>query len=1364
MIPRPSLLRDRARGRGRLGTVAILLLVPLLLVALPAPGGALTVASSAPSSAGDLGTSPALAPSSVPISAPVALGPPQASGLWTDPQAAPASLAVNATLTLAPRDPSGLESYSSVLGAPPLTPSEVQADFGPSPSSVAALDRYLGANGLSAESPPNGWVWLLRGPASSFERAFATSIEEYQPTSAALTAVDPSGAPTLAFTRTPSVPAGLPVSALSAPTPVGNLRPLVEQVAPPSSSTGASPAHPSSSCPNGSLTPADVQTAYNITPVLATGTEGQGERIGIVDAFDSAENEWRISHDLAAFSGCYGLPDSGQGLSFAWPMPGPTDLNSSGSSGWGLEIGLDTQWAHASAPDANLTLVLSPNNAYGLYYAVDWLVATRDVDVISLSWGEPEVGIFNFGPCTYECNATTDGTLATLTPVIAAAADEGMDVFAASGDCGAAGGTLVDTPWYPASDPHAVGVGGSVLNVTSADQYKSETAWDGSSSFCLNGGGSGGGFSVFSRPGWQRGPGFPSYSNTTRGVPDVGLVAAVPLGMFYDQSPTYVEGTSDAAPQWAGMGALIAQDRGMGGLPGFLAPSLYQILRSSNYARDFHPIPTGWNGFGATYGWDPITGMGSPQFSSLLSAILDTSRQSAGLPSTILLNAEPQAGVGPLPVSFTAGALPAGAVASNYTFYYGDTGAPYGEGNASTVRTNSSSWLYPYAALDNLTYPGAGAYTAFASAADTNDNESLSIPVAINVGNAGPIEVQVTSTAGVADGPTFFDATASGGTAPYRFSYFFGDGTYEEGWASDGPTISHVYAQNGTYLVGVVANDSSAPMRGGYAVNCVVVGTSVVPCPTVPKTLVADMVPVHSQLVGGAGTMVRVSVTFDGVPVSGASVTLASREGTVTPAAGTTDPAGSFYANFSAPAVNATTAFGLFSNTSAPGYATGLGEVLFLVDPDTGPSLTPWIRFTQTPVVGQSSVGVMIGGLVTDRNAPASLAAVTVKVSGTGSGEWVGDLDTSGLYANTWDAPAVRGDTDAVFTVSLALPGYTTSPVRFLLPLVPPNATAQGVLAEFSFGPHTVADMGSVSVSAIVTAGATGASVDPGAANMTISSEPYGIVTYWRQVGAGAYSGLYSSPIIAGTYSDLLALNISGGPPDARGSAAGLLEVTAGQGPLNLSLVGTFPAGMVPGTNGTLTVRAAAADSGTYLDRVYMLVSPSTGDPSIAKGTEIFAWTNAYGNVTFHYTAPNASATVYVNVQAVGFVYNFTQANFTLIFQPATIKNQTKPPPPIPNLPTINYSSNESLSVLLAPLALGVAVTAIILLEVHRRRRPPEPGHDPPPPSGRSPLHAPGTGSTGEAAPGGAAPPAKPPESAGPPSAEPGPKGPELTP
>jgi subtilase family serine protease len=119
----------------------------------------------------------------------------------------------------------------------------------------------------------------------------------------------------------------------------------------------------------------------------------------------------------------------------------------------------------------------------------------------------------------------------------------------------------------------------------------------------------------------------------TRGVPDVAADASGHSGMalaISDGGGRYAirhsGGTSASAPAWAGLIALADQ---YAGRPlGFVNPALYRIARSAAYHQAFHDIATGNNtaiwppvtitGYRAGPGWDPVTGLGSPDARALI--------------------------------------------------------------------------------------------------------------------------------------------------------------------------------------------------------------------------------------------------------------------------------------------------------------------------------------------------------------------------------------------------------------------------------------------------------------------------------------------------------------------------------------------------------------------------------------------------------------------------------------------------------------------------------------------------------------------------------------------------------------------------
>jgi subtilase family serine protease len=93
-------------------------------------------------------------------------------------------------------------------------------------------------------------------------------------------------------------------------------------------------------------------------------------------------------------------------------------------------------------------------------------------------------------------------------------------------------------------------------------------------------------------------------------------------------------GTSAGSPQWAAITAL-ADQAGHHRL-GFLNPALYAIAATPLYGYVFHDVTTGDNtvtvpdangnpftitGFAATKGWDPVTGLGSPDVAHLIKVL-----------------------------------------------------------------------------------------------------------------------------------------------------------------------------------------------------------------------------------------------------------------------------------------------------------------------------------------------------------------------------------------------------------------------------------------------------------------------------------------------------------------------------------------------------------------------------------------------------------------------------------------------------------------------------------------------------------------------------------------------------------------------
>ncbi|KAI0642913.1 subtilisin-like protein [Trametes meyenii] len=275
-----------------------------------------------------------------------------------------------------------------------------------------------------------------------------------------------------------------------------------------------------------------------------------------------------------------------------------------------------------------------PDNQPGGFQGPESCGTIKPPFVVSASYGEDEGSITQ----AYAARQCTEyGKLGLLgTTVIYSTGDNG--VAGNGGLCLGSDGTPSDdgtafSPDFPVTCPFVTAVGATQINPGSTVNDP-----EGACEQVIF---SGGGFSnFFSLPDYQataitsfltnHPPPFTSAqfnnSGKVRAFPDISAnganyVVAV-AGKFVS-----VFGTSCSAPVFGSMITLINDARlaaGKGPV-GFINPALY----SDTFADSFHDITTGGNqgcgtpGFTSTEGWDPVTGLGTPNFTTLLSHFLD---------------------------------------------------------------------------------------------------------------------------------------------------------------------------------------------------------------------------------------------------------------------------------------------------------------------------------------------------------------------------------------------------------------------------------------------------------------------------------------------------------------------------------------------------------------------------------------------------------------------------------------------------------------------------------------------------------------------------------------------------------------------
>lgn len=329
--------------------------------------------------------------------------------------------------------------------------------------------------------------------------------------------------------------------------------------------------------------PSQLRTAYGFNQLA---NQGQGQVIGIVDAFDDPN----IESDLGVFTSefkltaCTTANGCFQKIYATGTVP-PKNTN------WAAEISLDVEWAHAIAPQAKIMLVEAAGQTNAeLYQAVDVAVA-NGATVVSMSWGTNEY--------TGEGSDDTHFNVPHVT-FVAASGDSGHGVI------------------YPAASPYVVGVGGTSLTLGTGNVWQSETAWSGS----------GGGVSAYEpEPSYQAG----AQNTGSRGVPDVaydadpktGVPIYISVGIYGLLGWVEVGGTSMAAPQWSALFAIANSIRAGAGKSLLNQPQfdLYAFP-----AADFHDVVSGTNGScgaqcTAGPGYDYVTGLGSPVGNVVIKAL-----------------------------------------------------------------------------------------------------------------------------------------------------------------------------------------------------------------------------------------------------------------------------------------------------------------------------------------------------------------------------------------------------------------------------------------------------------------------------------------------------------------------------------------------------------------------------------------------------------------------------------------------------------------------------------------------------------------------------------------------------------------------
>ncbi len=338
----------------------------------------------------------------------------------------------------------------------------------------------------------------------------------------------------------------------------------------------------SSGPPSTALTPADIQSAYN----LPSATAGGGQTVAIVDAGDDPTAE----SDLATFRSQFGLPpcttangcftkvnQEGQ----VSPLPSEDCGGSSGC--WPVEESLDLDAVSSACPSCNILLIEADDSSNANLEASDTRAFVMGAKFISNSFGGPEFTGENWPH------------------------EAGVAITASAGDSGYGVN-------FPSADQYVTAVGGTTLTKdSSVPRGWDETVWGSAS----GGEGTGSGCSADQpQPSFQQGiPALDAVCGN-RATADVSADANPASGLaVYDTTGEagwlQVGGTSLASP-------LIAATYALAGPPAAgTYPNTYPY-HDPNQSSDLNDVTSGANGdcgnvlCTAGTGWDGPTGLGTP--------------------------------------------------------------------------------------------------------------------------------------------------------------------------------------------------------------------------------------------------------------------------------------------------------------------------------------------------------------------------------------------------------------------------------------------------------------------------------------------------------------------------------------------------------------------------------------------------------------------------------------------------------------------------------------------------------------------------------------------------------------------------------
>jgi uncharacterized membrane protein len=913
-----------------------------------------------------------------------------------------------------------------------LTPEMYAERFGISDNDVAVVSAWLQSHGMTIEQVSSGGRLLqFTGTAAQVEETFHTPIRAYTV----------AGELHYANTNDPEIPRAL-ASVVFGVVSLHDFRSQPSIVRRDLSDSANTWSY--NGIQQSALVPQDLVKIYDVSPLYTASLDGTGQSIAVIGRSNIA------IANVRTFRTSFGLPANDPQIILNGKDPGII------CGGDEAEAYLDVEWAGALAKKATVKFVVSASTTAtdGIFLASQYAVNRNLAPIVSLSYGLCEKSLGTAGNQFFNS-------------LWQQAATQGMSVFVASMDSGAAGCDEMNAARATGglainglgSTPFNTAVGGTQFDdasnrapywsttndpttQASALGYIPEMVWNESASGLLS---SGGGVStIYAKPAWQFGLGV--LADGKRDIPDLAMPAAIQdaYKIYADNQLMGVGGTSAATPVFASIMALVLQKAGQS--QGLVNPVLYALAYNQTYssgAAVFHDIVKGSNtvpgvtGYSAGPGYDMATGLGSVDAAQLvnhwsegktlpnfqIAGTTSTASVVPGASTSATFTVKANNGFNSA-VSFSVTGLPAGVTGSF----------------APASLTGSGSTILTLAAASSAT-SGTYALVIAGSAGGTSHSAPLSLTVAspppalslsfapssidVAAGASGTTTVTTTRSA------TFNAAvslTVSG--LPQGVIAKFSSATIAAPGAGSSVLTVTVGASvaGGTYVATLTAT-------GGGVTKTAVIGINVLPAPSFSLTISPTSLSVTPGNTGTTSATTIRTTTFNSaitVKVTGTPAGVTTSTGTIsTPgsgictlsvAVGSGVTAGNYTLTVSATGGGVTkTASFAVTVLPPPSFSLTVSPASISVAPGGSGTTT---ASTQGMNSFSSAVTVSVSGM------PAGVTASAGVISAPGSGSRpisisVGSSVAGGSYSLA--VTAIGGGVTKTATLTLLVPGMTLS-------------------------------------------------------------------------------------------------------------------------------------------------------------------------------------------------------------------------------------------------------------------------------------------------------------------------------------------------